>query len=335
MAKYWKILLTAILVAFATGWVFNLYLQGSESDSNLPNTQLTEKNPAKNRIKMTKRRTSLKDIIAAPLIPAPPAKTTFEDTHPCKGRWTHFAEQSIVDFENSYKDEPTDSKCTENEINLLPDSIRNLPGQQKLIYLRAAVINELTANENNLDILNSSVLMNQILIRFTRSEFQGDKGIELQKRIDALIEKEPSLYEPFKAKVALEIMRYSTDPSKENDAKVSKAVEDCKSFDVKDSEIEEASIIKFVISGRKDEAETYINKGLEINPNWPVGLYYKASFMWNQGEKEATLNLLSKAISLDPTNERFMNSKKAVNAAALKTQGLFISTLNFGFSDLN
>ena len=64
--------------------------------------------------------------------------------------------------------------------------------------------------------------------------------------------------------------------------------------------------------GQTDEAATWYQKAVDLDPTWGKPIFKLALVQLNKGDKDATIKMLEKVISADPTSQEAAQAKTVI-----------------------
>ncbi|MBY0518262.1 MAG: hypothetical protein K2P81_15235 [Bacteriovoracaceae bacterium] len=174
-----------------------------------------------------------------------------------------------------------------------------------------------------------SELMNSILWNFVEQPHPGKDNLAYNlKLINELLARVPDSYAASKAKfvhlLLQELLHKDISGSEELEATWRNLME----YGAEES-LRYFPILKPMMRGDMKSFNQQVKIWQQNNPQDPMGYYYGAYASWKGENRNSTLNLLQKALSLDPNNEQIKNSLQAAKKGRFSDP---IFTLNFGFS---
>ncbi len=184
-------------------------------------------------------------------------------------------------------------------------------------YYRVAVISKTTEHVTDYNALSPTVLISKIMAEFFVLD---SKPKDLVNAAKILINKEPDVYAARKALATATLMAISRGAKDISWDDFDKSINDCKKFGIQDHELDEATLVKNLMLGQKEEVDGFVDELISKDPPSAFGLYMYSSRLWKQNNKKDALVALKKAIALSPNESRFKNTLKQMNSLTPDTE---------------
>jgi len=214
------------------------------------------------------------------------------------------------------------------------DAIKQSCGQSMVGY-RALRLYQYNKDRNVKDLRNEELIQNIIALISSNAISDPEGAAALLASALELKERWPDSAPAAKSVALAEFLSMNgnfRDPAAANLDRVLAAVQDARRLDSKDWQTFE---LEMFLKHQQNPEQSFgdIARFAAQNPQSPIAFYYLGWSLWNQQNAQGAKGALDKALSLEPNNSRFQETRRKMDTASF-SDPIFSIQVGIGFDDL-